>query len=136
MSGMNDDNPLNQRFFLVPAPGSYVPPEISYQILAEEPDTIECWIKWLPANPLGMIQVFSLSNMNSKYVEKVMADKWSPNLRVLAREMIEGRVEVSFKHVVENHFKTTLTYFGSVLIGKMTHVTDIKAAKEMEPIGI
>ena len=90
MSEIQTDNPLNHHFWVVPTLIGYVSLPVMYELLAKESDKIECWVKKIPSNPLDKCQVLSLSNMNSKYMEKVMANKWAPDLRVLAMKKNRG----------------------------------------------
>ena len=127
----------DQRFILIPDPSGYYEQGVTYQILAEEPNTIETWTMKKypdPTNTLSPMKVMNLAVIDSHYVEKMISDRWDRDLRAMAQEKIDGRNEISFKHVIGDRWETTLTFYGSVLTGKMTRVTDIVAAKEQKPI--
>jgi hypothetical protein len=59
------------------------------------------------------------SHLNGEYVEKAITYKQFPKVSLIAMEKIEGRGEISLKMVVKDSLYIGLTYFGSILIGKL-----------------
>jgi hypothetical protein len=130
-----DDVPFaERRYRIVPRPPGEVAPIETYELLEEWPDKIECWIKQIGRDEPGVTQVLSLTSINGEYMEKSVAFKWEPDLKLLAIEKVEGRGRVSFEHIKRPCFEICLTYFGNVLIGKLINVTDVAAAKIHSPI--
>jgi hypothetical protein len=108
---------------------------LTYQLLSEEPDRIECWVKKLnPRVEPGITRVMSLSSVNGEYLEKAITSKWTPVMTLLAVEKAEGRGWVSFEHVPRERTEIGLAYFGNVLISKMVRVVDVVAAQKNNPI--
>jgi hypothetical protein len=133
MSEENYVDPLDRRWPIERQPDSYVPTDVSYALLEESPDRIECWTKITNKRSDKTFQVFTFTAVNSKYVEKAVGWKWDPRMNALAEEKIAGRNEVSFKHVTGDRTETNLVYYGNVLISRMVRVTNVQAAKETLP---
>ncbi len=78
----------DQRFILIPDPSGYYKQGVTYQILAEEPNTIETWTMKKypdPTNTLSPMKVMNLAVIDSQYVEKMISDRWDRDLRALWR---------------------------------------------------
>jgi hypothetical protein len=105
-----------------------------YHLLSNAPnDLVETWTKQIQTNDPGVTHQLSLTSVNHVYAAKSVAFQSFPDLTVLATEKIEGRDRVSFKHVCKNRLEMCLTFYGSVLIGKLVHITDVDAAKNEDP---
>ena len=134
---MLDDNPdaLERKYTFqsMYVPG-YMPPPIGYQLLEENPDRVEQWLKQMTDSTGKVNEVLGLSAVNNEYVEKGTTTKWSTPLIDCAREKIQGRGEVTFKHVVKHRYEIGLCFFGNIHIGTAFRVTDVKAAKMESPV--
>jgi hypothetical protein len=130
-----ETNPLDRRFQIVRMkdPG-YLSPTINYELLAEETDKIETWTKQMLNETGRVTHALSLTQLNDVYAKKSINTKWSSSLTDFAKEKVNGRGEVSFKHVVKDRYEITLSYYGLVQVGKMIRVPDVTAAKEIVPI--
>ena len=121
------------RFICVPREPGWVPPPVTYELLAVHPKKIECWMKRFTTDTRGVTRVLLVSSVDSLYTEKCMSNKWQPNLQDLANEKTAGRGEIRFMHVPFHRYEIGLTYFGDVLTGKAIRVTDIDLGKEEDP---
>jgi hypothetical protein len=110
MSDVDYVAPMDRRWPIQPVPqlDDYVPPEVSYTLLEESPDRIECWTKLTSKNKGNVFQVFTIMVVNSMYVEKAVGWKWDPHMKALAEENIAERDAISFKHMTKDRTETNL----------------------------
>jgi len=136
METNNENNPLNRvfRWKRCDDNESNARDGVTYQLLAEEPHRIENWIKILQKDEPGVTPILSLTSVNSVYAEKCISFKWPADLNIIAIEKCEGRGIVRLGHVVRDRYEIGLTFYGNVLFGKLVRVTNVNAAKTIDPV--
>ena len=129
--------PLDRRYHFSISDGTRSESEkegTTYLLLAELPDKIENWLQRFPGKVTNVTEVLSVAAVNDEYLEKSVAYKWSPNLKLVATEKISGKGRVSFGHVKREKTEIGLTYYGGILVGKIVRVIDVVASKNSPPI--
>ena len=134
MSGnRTDTHNTRYTFRSVYVPG-YMPPPIRYELISEDPNVVEQWFLQKTNSKGKVNEVLGLTAVDCEYVEKGTTTKWSTPLIDCAREKVEGRGQVSFKHVVKARYEIGLSFFGNLHIGTAFRVTDVTAVKCELPI--
>jgi hypothetical protein len=130
----NDDvAPLDRRYPVYSGKEIEVGDMITHELMAENPDKIENWMRKYPRSEPGYMTLLSVTNVNEVYAEKIVTFKRFPNLNDIAAEKCEGRGKISFGHVSKDRTEVNLTYYGDLLVGRQVHITDIEGAQTKHP---